>query len=104
MTASVKFTPLQDYILVRPFDRLKHLSSLIEVVSDEKDTRGEVVAVGPGKRDEDTGHLQPLDVRVGDRVCYGNGTYLDFPNMDIEGERFLVMREADICWIEADGA
>jgi co-chaperonin GroES (HSP10) len=100
MSASIKFIPLRDYLLVRPFDRLKNLSSIIEVVSDEKDTRGEVVAVGPGLKDEKTGGLLPMAVRVGDRVCYGNGTYLDYPKLDIEGETFLVLREPDICWIE----
>jgi len=103
VTASSKFTPLRDYILVRPLDRLKNLSSIIEVVSDEKDTRGEVVAVGPGMPN-DIGTTVPLDVEVGDRVCFGNGTYLSFPNVVIDGEAFLVVREADICWIEARGA
>jgi len=99
MTASSKFTPLRDFILVRPLDRLKNLSSIIEVVSEEKHTRGEVVAVGPGMPN-DIGTTNPMDVRIGDRVCYGNGTYLDFPKFYIDGEDFLVIREADVCWIE----
>lgn len=103
MTASARFTPLRDFILVRPLDRLKNLSSIIEVVSGEKNTRGEVVAVGPGVLN-DVGAVTPLDVEVGDRVCFGNGTYLDFPKIDIEGEEFMVVREADICWIEGRGA
>lgn len=103
MTASAKFTPLRDYILVRPVDRLKNLSSVIEVVSDEKDTRGEVVAVGPGNLNG-VGQIVPLDVEIGDRVCFGNGTYLSFPKVEIAGEQFAVMREADICWIEPRGA
>lgn len=100
MSASAKFTPLRDFILVRPIDRLKNLSSIIEVVSDEKDTRGEVVAVGPGMIDG-VGRLVPIDVQIGDRVCFGNGTYLDFPKVDLGGEEFAVIREADVCWIEA---
>jgi chaperonin GroES len=97
----MKFKPLRDQILVRPVDRLANLGSgLIEVVSDEKDTRGEVVAIGPGMKDEKTGRLLPMDVKVGDRVVYGNGTYLSFPDVKLAGERLLVMREADICWIE----
>lgn len=99
MTASAIFAPLRDYILVRPLDRFKNLSSIIEVVSDEKHTRGEVVAVGPGLP-TDIGTVSPMDVEVGDRVCFGNGTYLDFPKIDLAGEEFMVIREADVCWIE----
>jgi co-chaperonin GroES (HSP10) len=95
-----QFKPLRDQILVRPLDRLKNLSTIIEVVSDEKNTRGEVIAVGPGMINEKTKRVMPMDVKVGDRIVYGNGTYLDFQRIELDGEELLVMREADVCWVE----
>ena len=58
----------------------------------EKPDQGEVIAVGPGKRDE-AGKLLPMDVKVGDRVLFGK---YSGQNVKVDGEEFLVMREEDI--------
>lgn len=98
------FRPLRDHILVLPVNRLGHFgASRIIVVSDEQDTEGQVVAVGKGGIDE-AGRRLPMSVKVGDHVRYGNGSYLKFTKIDIKGVRHLVMREADICWIEPRAA
>lgn len=97
---AASFRPLRDHILVRPVDRLAHFgASKIIVVSDEQDTCGVVVSVGKGAVD-DRGRLTKMKVKAGDRIRYGNGSYLKFTNIDIEGVRHLVMREADVCWVE----
>jgi chaperonin GroES len=53
---------------------------------------GEVIAVGPGARDE-TGRMQPLDVRVGDRILFGKWSGTE---VRIAGEEYLIMKESDI--------
>ena len=58
----------------------------------EKPDQGEVLAVGPGRRDE-TGKLVPMDVKVGDRVLFGK---YSGQTVKVEGEELLVMREEDI--------
>ena len=63
----------------------------------EKPDQGEVIAVGPGKRDE-AGKLLPMDVKVGDRVLFGK---YSGQNVKVDGEEFLVMREEDIMGVLA---
>ena len=58
----------------------------------EKPDQGEVIAVGPGKRDE-AGKLLPMDIKVGDRVLFGK---YSGQTVKVDGEEFLVMREEDI--------
>jgi chaperonin GroES len=60
---------------------------------------GTVVAVGPGKRDK-RGNIKPLDAKAGDSIRYGNGDYLKWPTVKVEGEEYQIIQEADICWIE----
>ena len=81
--------PLRDRIVVKPIPRVK--SEIIEVISNEKDNLGTVVRTGPKAR----------GVRPGDKIRFGTSDeYLSFPEFHEAGERFLVLQEADICWIE----
>jgi chaperonin GroES len=88
------FRPLHDRILVRRVEAEEKTPGgiIIPDTAKEKPVEGEVLAVGPGARDE-TGRVQPLDVKVGDRVLFGkwNGT-----EVVIGGEDRLIMKEADV--------
>ena len=87
--------PLSDRILVK---RLKKATSkggiLLPDSAQEKSKQGEVVAVGPGKYDED-GHLQPMEVKKGDQVLFGaySGTEIKTDHAD---EEFLILAEEEI--------
>lgn len=89
--------PTQDRVLVKP--SIQQLSSVIFVDNKEKYNTGEIIAVGPGKVDN-KGRRKPLDAKPGDKIRYGNGTYLDWPIIEFEGEKYQIIQEADICWIE----
>lgn len=81
--------PLRDRIVVKPLERKQ--SEVLFVVNAEKYNLGEVVATGP-KADS---------VKVGDRVRFGTDEgYLTFPELMENGERFLVLQEADVCFVE----
>ena len=90
----MKLRPMQDRIIVKRLEEETKTAGgiLIPDTAKEKPQEGEVVAVGPGVRDE-KGALQPLDVKAGDRVLFGKyaGT-----EIKIEGEEYLIMREDDI--------
>lgn len=90
--------PTQDYILVRPLDR-EH-SATLTIIKNELHARGQVLAVGPGKRDK-RGKIKPLDARVGDIVHFGNGENFDwFPKFYQGNECLRLIQEADIAYIE----
>src|ERR1700757_2369851 len=88
------FRPLQDRILVRRIEAEEKTPGgiIIPDTAKEKPVEGEVLAVGPGARDE-TGTLRPLDVKVGDRVLFGKWAGTE---VIIEGEDRLIMKEADV--------
>jgi chaperonin GroES len=85
----VNVRPLSDRVLIKPAEMEQKTASgiIIPDTAKEKPMRGEVVAVGPGKKDE------PMTVKVGDRVLYGkySGT-----EIAIDGVDYLIMRENDI--------
>ena len=87
--------PLEDRIVVRPNEAEETTVSGIVIpdTAKEKPQFGEVLAVGPGRRSEQTGELIPLDVKVGDTVVYSKygGT-----EIKVEGEDLLVLRESDV--------
>ena len=87
--------PLEDRIVVRPSEAEETTASglVIPDTAKEKPQEGEVLAVGPGRRSEDTGELIPVDVAVGDRVVYSKygGT-----EITIEGEDLLILAARDI--------
>lgn len=95
----MRFVPRQDYILVKPLDR-EH-SKIIAVVSHEKHCRGEVISVGPGKRDP-KGRIKPLDAKPGDIVAFGNGEFDFYPKWQEtpEGPVHRIIQEGDIAFIE----
>jgi chaperonin GroES len=71
----MKFRPLQDRVLIRRIEEEEKTAGgiIIPDTAKEKPMEGELVAAGPGTRGDD-GKLHPLDVKVGDRVLFGNGT------------------------------
>jgi len=88
------FKPLHDRVVVKRIDaEEKTLGGIIipDTVK-EKPQQGEVVAVGPGARDE-SGKLQPLDVKPGDRILFGKWSGTE---IKLDGEEFLIMREDEV--------
>jgi chaperonin GroES len=88
------FRPLHDRVLVRSVDSEDKTAGgiIIPDTAKEKPQEGEVVAVGPGARD-DAGAIQPLDVRPGDRILFGKWSGTE---VRIDGEDLLIMKESDI--------
>ena len=93
----MRFRPLHDRVLVRRIEEEQKTKGgiIIPDTAKEKPQQGEVLAVGPGTRDE-TGKLIPLDVKVGDRVLFGKWSGTE---VKIEGEELLIMKESDILGI-----
>jgi chaperonin GroES len=89
----MKFRPLHDRVVVKRIDAEEKSAGgiIIPDSAKEKPSQGEIIAVGPGGRDE-AGKLIPIDVKVGDRVLFGkwSGT---------EGQDLLIMKESDIMGI-----
>ena len=86
--------PLHDRVIIKRLEEERKTASGIVIpdTAAEKPDQGEVLAVGPGKKNED-GKLVPVDVKVGDKVLFGkySGT-----TVRVEGDEILVMREEDI--------
>jgi len=93
----MKFRPLHDRILVRRIESDKKTAGgiIIPDTVKEKPQEGEVLAVGPGARDE-RGELVALDVAVGDRVIYGKWSGTE---VRVDGEELLIMKESDVLGI-----
>ena len=100
--AKTKFRPLHDRIVVRRIDAEEKTAGgiIIPDTAKEKPQQGEVIAVGPGARDEQ-GQLVPLDVRAGDRVLFGKWSGTE---VKLDGEELIIMKESDIMGILADAA
>ena len=90
----MKIRPLHDRVIVKRMEEERKTASGIVIpdTATEKPDQGEIVAVGPGKRDE-SGKLIAMDVKVGDRVLFGK--YAG-QSVKVEGQELLVMREEDI--------
>jgi chaperonin GroES len=93
----MKFRPLQDRIVVKRIDAEEKTSGgiIIPDTAKEKPSQGEVLAVGPGARDE-SGKLVALDVKVGDRVLFGKWSGTE---VKLDGEELLIMKESDVMGI-----
>jgi chaperonin GroES len=93
----MKFRPLHDRVVVRRLDAEEKTAGgiIIPDTAQEKPMEGEIVAVGPGARDE-TGKLIPLDVKSGDRILFGKWSGTD---VKLDGEELLIMKESDIMGI-----
>ena len=93
----MKIRPLHDRVIVKRLDNERKTASGIVIPDSaaEKPDQGEIIAVGPGKRD-DNGKQIALDVKVGDRVLFGkySGT-----EVKIDGDAFLIMTEEEILGI-----
>uniref|UniRef100_A0A7C1NZY5 Co-chaperonin GroES n=1 Tax=Agrobacterium albertimagni TaxID=147266 RepID=A0A7C1NZY5_9HYPH len=99
----MKFRPLHDRIVVRRVSSEEKTKGgiIIPDTAKEKPQEGEVIAVGPGARN-DHGQIVALDVKVGDRVLFGKWSGTE---IKIDGEELLIMKEADIMGIvEAQAA
>ena len=93
----MRFRPLHDRVVVRRVEEENKTRGgiIIPDTAKEKPQEGEIVAVGPGARNE-KGELQPLDVKVGDRVLFGKWSGTE---VRLDGEELLIMKESDIMGI-----
>ena len=98
----MKFRPLHDRIVVKRIDAEEKTAGgiIIPDTAKEKPSQGEVLAVGPGARDE-SGKIQPLDVSVGDRILFGKWSGTE---VKLDGEDLLIMKESDIMGVIEEGA
>jgi chaperonin GroES len=90
----MKIRPLHDRVIVKRLEEERKTASGIVIPDNaaEKPDQGEIIAVGPGKRDDNGKHVK-LDVKAGDKVLFGK--YAG-QTVKVEGEELLVMREEDI--------
>ena len=88
------FRPLHDRVLVKRVKEEEKTKGgiIIPETAQEKPQEGEVVAVGPGTRDEDGEYIK-LDVKVGDRILFGKWSGTE---VKVDGEELLIMKESDI--------
>ena len=93
----MKFRPLHDRIVVKRIEAEEKTAGgiIIPDTVKEKPSQGEVVAVGPGGRDE-AGKLIPIDIRAGDRVLFGKWSGTE---VKIDGQDYLIMKESDVMGI-----
>ena len=93
----MKFRPLHDRVLIKVLDSDEKTAGgiIIPDTAKEKPQEGEVVAVGPGGKNED-GKLTPMDVKVGDIVLFGKWSGTE---VKMNGEEYLIMKESDIMGI-----
>ena len=93
----MKFRPLHDRVVVRRLEGEAKTKGgiIIPDTAQEKPQEGEVTAAGPGARDE-TGKVQPLDVKAGDRVLFGKWSGTE---VKLDGEELIIMKESDIMGI-----
>jgi len=97
--AKLKFRPLHDRVVVKRIDAEAKTKGgiIIPDTVKEKPQEGEVVAVGPGGRDE-AGKLIPIDLKVGDRVLFGKWSGTE---VKLDGDELLIMKESDIMGVVA---
>ena len=97
--AKINFRPLHDRVLVRRVTSEEKTAGgiIIPDTAKEKPSEGEIIAAGPGARDE-AGKLVPLDVKTGDRILFGKWSGTE---VKINGEDLLIMKESDVMGIIA---
>jgi chaperonin GroES len=90
----MKFRPLHDRVVITRIDAEGKTAGgiIIPDTAKEKPTEGEVIAIGPGGRDE-SGKLIPIDLKAGDRVLFGKWSGTE---VKIDGVEYLIMKESDI--------
>jgi chaperonin GroES len=96
----MKFRPLHDRVVVKRVEAESKTASGIIIPDNakEKPSEGEIVAVGPGGRDE-AGKLIPIDVTTGDRVLFGKWSGTE---VKLDGVEYLIMKESDIMGVLVD--
>ena len=94
MSAANKIQPLADRVVVKALDEAEQMRGGLYIpdTAKEKPQEGEIVAVGPGKVNDDGGR-SPMEVKAGDRVLYGkySGT-----EVTVDGDEYLILRESDV--------
>jgi chaperonin GroES len=97
----MKFRPLHDRVVVKRIEAEEKSAGgiIIPDTAKEKPQQGEIIAVGPGGRDE-AGKLIPIDVQVGDRVLFGKWSGTE---VKIDGDDYLIMKESDIMGVLVEG-
>ena len=95
----MKFRPLHDRVVVRRVESEAKSAGgiIIPDTAAEKPQQGEVIAIGPGSRDE-AGKLVPLDVKVGDKVLFGKWSGTE---VKIDGQERLIIKESDVMGVLA---
>ena len=90
----MNFRPLHDRVLVRRVEAEEKTAGgiIIPDTAKEKPQEGEVLAVGPGARDE-KGALQPLEVKTGDRILFGKWSGTE---IKLDGDELIIMKESDV--------
>ena len=99
----MKFRPLHDRVVIKRIEAEEKTTGgiIIPDTAKEKPQEGEVIAVGPGGRDE-AGKLIPIDVKAGDRVLFGKWSGTE---VKLDGVEYLIMKESDLMGVlvEAEG-
>jgi chaperonin GroES len=97
--AKTKFRPLHDRVVVRRVTAEEKSKGgiIIPDTAQEKPSQGEIIAVGPGGRDE-SGKLIPIDLKTGDRVLFGKWSGTE---VKLDGEELIIMKESDIMGVIA---
>ena len=92
MTLKLKLSPLADRLVVEPTEQEEMTAIYVPETAKEKPQKGKVVAVGPGRKDDD-GKRIPMDVAEGDRVLYARyaGT-----EVKLEDTKYLILKESDV--------
>ncbi|MGH6929942.1 MAG: co-chaperone GroES [Dongiaceae bacterium] len=98
----MKFRPLHDRVVVRRVEQESKSAGgiIIPDTAKEKPMEGEIIAVGPGGRDE-SGKLIPIDLKPGDRILFGKWSGTE---VKIDGEELLIMKESDVMGVIEGGA
>jgi chaperonin GroES len=99
----MRFRPLHDRVVIKRIEAEEKTTGgiIIPDTAKEKPQQGEVIAVGPGGRDE-SGKLIPIDVKVGDRVLFGKWSGTE---VKLDGIEYLIMKESDLMGVlvESEG-
>ena len=100
--SQMKFRPLHDRVVVRRLEGEEKTKGgiIIPDTAKEKPQEGEIMAVGPGGRDE-SGKLTPMDVKSGDKVLFGKWSGTE---VKIDGQELLIMKESDVMGVIEGGA
>ncbi|MCK1715843.1 MULTISPECIES: co-chaperone GroES [unclassified Bradyrhizobium] len=90
----MQFRPLHDRVVVKRIEAEERTARgiIIPDTAKEKPQQGEIIAVGPGGRD-DTGKLIPIDLKIGDRVLFGKWSGTE---VKLDGTEYLIMKESDV--------